>query len=73
MTKSMLIYDGDCNFCMRWVGRLKYMTKDRVEYLPFQVVRERFSQIPHEDYKNSIQWVDLVGKYLKVQKLFFEL
>ena len=71
MTKSVLIYDGECNFCMRWVGRLKYMTKDRVEYLPFQAVGERFSQISHEDCKNSIQWVDLSGKVLKGAETIF--
>ena len=71
MTKSVLIYDGDCNFCMRWVGRLKYITKDRVEFLPSQAVRERFSQISHEDYKNSIQWVDLSGKVFKGAEAIF--
>ena len=42
MARSVLIYDGECNFCVRWVGRLKHMTKDRVEYLPSQEVCERF-------------------------------
>jgi predicted DCC family thiol-disulfide oxidoreductase YuxK len=65
------VFDGECDFCMRWVGRLKNMTKDRVEYLPSLAVHDRFSQISHEDYKNSVQWVDLSGNVFKGAEAIF--
>jgi lipase maturation factor 1 len=32
----MLVYDGDCRFCKRWVSRWHARTGDRVEYAPYQ-------------------------------------
>ena len=61
MDKSTLIYDSKCSFCIRWVDRLKNVTKDRVEYLASQKVFKRFPQISTEDYERSIQLIDPEG------------
>jgi predicted DCC family thiol-disulfide oxidoreductase YuxK len=34
--KSVLLYDGDCDFCLFWVHRWRGVTADRIDYLPFQ-------------------------------------
>jgi predicted DCC family thiol-disulfide oxidoreductase YuxK len=34
--KPVLVYDGDCRFCRRWVSRWQARTKDRVEFAPYQ-------------------------------------
>lgn len=34
--KPLLVYDGDCRFCKRWVSRWQARTGDRVEYAPYQ-------------------------------------
>ena len=34
--KPLLIYDAECEFCMRWVARWHARTGDRIEYLPLQ-------------------------------------
>jgi len=36
MRRPLLIYDGDCAFCRRWVARLKRRTGRRVIFRPFQ-------------------------------------
>ena len=61
MTKSTLIYDGECSFCVSWMGRLRSITKDRIEYLASKQAFERFPHIPTGAYKHSIQWVDPKG------------
>jgi len=33
-TNPLLIYDGECGFCRKWVERWKKITRDRVEYRP---------------------------------------
>ena len=71
MARSVLIYDGECNFCVRWVGRLKHMTKDRVEYLPSQEVCERFPQISTASYEHSIQWVGPQGNVFEGAEAVF--
>ena len=32
--KPLLIYDGDCHFCKRWIERWKTLTGDAVDYAP---------------------------------------
>ena len=71
MAKSTLIYDGECSFCIRWVGLLKDVTKDRVEYLASKEAFERFPQIPNEGYERSIQWIDPKGNVFEGAEALF--
>ena len=45
--RPVLIFDGDCNFCRRWVRRWYRTTGDHVEYLPYQdpAVAKRFPEV----------------------------
>jgi lipase maturation factor 1 len=36
IVKPVLVYDGDCRFCKRWVSRWQARTGERVEYAPYQ-------------------------------------
>jgi len=53
----LLVYDGDCDFCRRWIARWRAITGERVEYAPYQKVAGRFPQIPIEDFKRSVQLI----------------
>ena len=59
--KPVLLYDGGCAFCRRWTGRLKRLTKERVDYAPYQEEAGRFAEIPYRDFESSIQLVDRDG------------
>ena len=71
MDKPTLLYDGECSFCIRWVARLKCLTKDRVDYLPSQRANEKFTQITAEEYKRSVQLVDLGGNVFEGAEAVF--
>ncbi len=62
-TKPVLIFDGDCNFCRRWISRWQQSTGDRVEYIPFQdpTVAARFSELTREQCTEAVQFVDTDG------------
>jgi predicted DCC family thiol-disulfide oxidoreductase YuxK len=62
MKRPILIYDGDCGFCVFWIERWKKTTGDRVEYAPFQEVAKNFPNIPRENFVKSIQLVLPSGK-----------
>jgi predicted DCC family thiol-disulfide oxidoreductase YuxK len=53
-TKPLLIFDGDCHFCRRWIARWQEATGDRVEYVPYQEAAERFPEIPSDDFTRSV-------------------
>ena len=71
MDKSILIYDGECSFCIRWVARLKRLTKDQVDYLPSEKAYEKFTQISTDEYERSVQFVDLVGNIFEGAEAVF--
>src|SRR5262249_38420701 len=55
--KPLLIFDGDCGFCRRWVLRWKSWTAGRVDYAPFQEVGPRFPEISPEEFQRSVQFI----------------
>ncbi|MCI0454035.1 MAG: lipase maturation factor family protein [Candidatus Dadabacteria bacterium] len=61
-TKPLLIYDGDCGFCRRWIAHWQSLTGDRVEYAPFQEIASEFPEIPREEFATSVQLIEPSGK-----------
>ncbi|HWM23869.1 MAG TPA: lipase maturation factor family protein [Chthoniobacterales bacterium] len=59
--KPLLIFDGDCHFCRRWIERWRELTAGAVEYAPFQEVAERFPEIPREAFDRSVQFIETDG------------
>jgi lipase maturation factor 1 len=61
--RPLLLYDGDCNFCLLWVHRWQHATGDQVGYLPFQDPRvaAQFPEIPVTHYESAVQLVQPDG------------
>lgn len=59
--KPLMVYDGDCNFCRRWITRWQVITGDRVDYAPFQEVACQFSEVPKEVFEEAVQFVEPNG------------
>ena len=58
-SKPLLVFDGDCQFCRRWIARWKNATGDAVDYLPFQdqAVAARFPEIPRQDFEEAVHLI----------------
>ena len=58
-SKPLLVYDGDCHFCRRWIARWQNTTGDAVTYLPFQMesVAGRFPEIPRQNFEQSVHLI----------------
>ena len=57
-TRPVLIFDGDCGFCRRWIARWQAITGDHVEYVPFQEAAARFLQVPPAAFAEAVHFVD---------------
>jgi lipase maturation factor 1 len=57
--KSLLVFDGDCQFCRRWIARWKNATGEAVDYIPFQdpSVASRFPEIPQADFAEAVHLI----------------
>lgn len=60
--KPVLIYDGDCAFCRRWIERWRKITGNAVDYAPYQEAAGRFPDIPRTDFEISVVLIEPDGK-----------
>ncbi len=57
----VMLWDGECGFCRRWVLRWQRITGERVDYHPWQSVHSRFPEIPTSEYEKAVFLVDIDG------------
>lgn len=65
MERPVMIYDGDCGFCRRWIARWQRRTGDRVEYVMSQTVSVgvRFPAIPRDLFDRTVVLVGDEGRF----------
>jgi predicted DCC family thiol-disulfide oxidoreductase YuxK len=61
-SRPLLVFDGDCGFCRRWIERWRHATGDRVEYAPYQDVAGGLPEIPPERFRESVQLLEPDGR-----------
>ncbi|HXM33350.1 MAG TPA: lipase maturation factor family protein, partial [Chthoniobacterales bacterium] len=69
--KPLMLFDGNCHFCRRWIERWRELTGDAVEYAPLQECVERFPEIPPEDFERSIHFIETDGTVFKGAEAVF--
>src|SRR5438067_12444288 len=60
-TKPLIIWDGECHFCRRWIERWREITRDAVDYATSQESAERFPEIPREQFERSVIYIETDG------------
>jgi predicted DCC family thiol-disulfide oxidoreductase YuxK len=60
--KPLLIWDGDCDFCRLWIERWRNLTAGAIDYAPYQETTDRFPEIPREQFKRSVVFIDANGE-----------
>ena len=58
--RPILLFDGDCGFCRRWVDRWRRVTGDAVDYAPFQTHGVGYG-IANEDLEAAIHLIEPDG------------
>ena len=70
-SKPVLIYDGDCGFCRRWIERWRQITGDRIDYVPYQETTIHFPNITEREFQSSVQLVEPDGKVYRGAEAVF--
>jgi predicted DCC family thiol-disulfide oxidoreductase YuxK len=60
--RPVMLYDGDCIFCKRWIARWAQLTQNKVLYLTYQESLTEFPQLSQEDCQSAIQFIEPDGK-----------
>ncbi|MCM2277961.1 MAG: lipase maturation factor family protein [Oligoflexia bacterium] len=68
----VLLYDGDCGFCSRWVRRARMRAGKRVLFVPFQTpeVLDRL-HVSRASAEGAIQWVGPGGERAEGSDAYF--
>src|SRR5213592_2865752 len=61
-SKPLLIWDGECHFCRRWIERWREITGGEVEYATYQEAADRFPEIPLEQFQRAVAFIEPDGK-----------
>lgn len=59
--RATVIYDGDCGFCQRNVDRWQRQHGERVEFIPSQMLGERFPDVPRGRFDETVFLVEPDG------------
>ena len=70
-SKPLVIFDGDCHFCRRWIERWRELTRGAVEYAPFQEVAESFPEISRKDFEEALHFIDNDGRVYRGAEAVF--
>ena len=70
-SKPLMVFDGDCHFCRRWIERWRELTDGAVEYAPFQEVAARFPEIPREAFESAVHFVGKDGMVYRAAEAVF--
>jgi predicted DCC family thiol-disulfide oxidoreductase YuxK len=62
--KPLMIYDGDCSFCIRWIERWQKAVGGRVDFWPFQDPRmaAQFPEVPSTLCEQAVQFIETDGR-----------
>lgn len=70
--RPLLIYDGECKFCCRWIEHWKAKTEDSVEYATSKDVGSKFPELTKTDFEKSVILIHPDGKVYKGAQAVFE-
>src|SRR3954451_1363760 len=59
--KPLMLFDGHCHFCRRWIERWRETTGDRVEYASSQEAAAQYPEIPPAEYERAVQLIETDG------------
>src|SRR6266516_4738960 len=60
--KPLMIWDGECHFCKRWIERWREITAGEVDYVTYQEAADRFPEIPVAQFKRAVAFIEPKGK-----------
>ena len=61
--KAVMLYDGDCGFCLFWMKKWALWTENKIPYTTSQASGALFPQIPAETYDRAVVFVNEEGEW----------
>ncbi len=65
-----MVWDGECSFCKKFAERFETRSKKLVEFIPYQLLSEKYSNAPQYDYQNSVYFLENSGSTSGAEAIF---
>ncbi|MEI8292696.1 MAG: DCC1-like thiol-disulfide oxidoreductase family protein [bacterium] len=72
LNKPLVVYDGGCAFCSKWIGKSARVTSDSIDYLPSAQAARLFPQIPGNEFERAVQLIRPDGSRCSGAEAVFE-
>ena len=59
--RPVLVFDGECTFCRKWVEYWRSLTGDLVEYAPYQKAAARFPAVDPASLRKAVHFISPEG------------
>jgi predicted DCC family thiol-disulfide oxidoreductase YuxK len=69
--RPVLLFDGACAFCRKWIARLERRTGAQIECTSYQDSLDRFPEIPREACERAVQLVERDGRVYSAAEAAF--
>lgn len=69
--RPLMLFDGDCHFCTRWIERWREMTRGKVDYAKSQEVGAQYPEIPPSAFANAVQFIEPDGTVYRAAEAVF--
>lgn len=56
--KTVVLYDGACNFCEKWVKYMRQLTGNAVTFIPYQEGCKFFPQVTETECVKAVKVID---------------
>lgn len=56
--KPLMLWDGECHFCKRWIERWRELTAGNVDYATYQEMAQRFPEITVEQFQCAVALIE---------------
>jgi lipase maturation factor 1 len=53
----VMLFDGECGFCRRWIEKWERMTAERVRYEPYQEAYLKYPALTQEQCRAAVQLI----------------
>ena len=71
--RPLLIYDGECQFCIKWANKFKMLTGDYVTFIPLQNIPLDFSYVTRAACLQSVHFINIHDNVSKGAEAIFQL
>ena len=61
LPKPLMVFDGDCGFCKKWIKRWQRTTGQAIDYAPLQEASARFPEISRASFEREIKLITADG------------